>query len=339
MAEVRTVVVAAADEGWEPEAVRRLSAAGLVVIRSAIDLAELLALAATGSVDVAVVAAGLVDADALRALAAERVAVVAVGDVIGVRTISRVQHVVAAVRGAAPEDRTIPGSGRRVLAVWGPAGAPGRTTLALALAVERSRQVPVVLVDADVYGGAVATYLGMGGERSGLLAAARRATGPGLGAADLEDCLSPVAPRLEVLTGLPHGDRWVALRPGILDRVIELASRRGEVVLDCGFDLEQEVGLGPLERNGATIEVLRRADEVVAVGRGDAVGLARLQRGIEDLAGLGIGVRRVVLNRVSEPAGVAGIGAQVHIVPDEPRQRQDSLAVLAADCFSSPAYG
>ena len=64
----------------------------------------------------------------------------------------------------------------RVVVVWGPAGAPGRTTVAVSLAAvlaRRSRRT--TLVDADPYGGSVAQHLGILDEVSGLLSAARLA--------------------------------------------------------------------------------------------------------------------------------------------------------------------
>ena len=72
-----------------------------------------------------------------------------------------------------PEPRPSAAPGR-VVAVHGPAGAPGRTTLAIGLAAEHAhRGDPSVLVDADPHGGAVAQHLGVLDEVSGLLAAAR----------------------------------------------------------------------------------------------------------------------------------------------------------------------
>ena len=65
-----------------------------------------------------------------------------------------------------------------MVAVWGPAGAPGRTTVAAGVAAELARRrVRTVLVDADPYGGAVAQQLGVLDEVSGLLSAARVTAG------------------------------------------------------------------------------------------------------------------------------------------------------------------
>ena len=48
------------------------------------------------------------------------------------------------------------------MAVWGPTGAPGRTTVAVGLATElASRGRGTLLLDADPYGGAVAQHLGV----------------------------------------------------------------------------------------------------------------------------------------------------------------------------------
>jgi hypothetical protein len=53
-----------------------------------------------------------------------------------------------------------PGTGRLV-AVWGPTGAPGRTTVAVGIAGELALAgVPTLLADADTYGGSVAQVLG-----------------------------------------------------------------------------------------------------------------------------------------------------------------------------------
>ena len=66
------------------------------------------------------------------------------------------------------------------MAVWGPTGAPGRTTVAVGLADEAARLgISTLLVDADVYGGVVAQVLGLLDESPGLAGAARLAGRPG----------------------------------------------------------------------------------------------------------------------------------------------------------------
>ncbi len=223
----------------------------------------------------------------------------------------------------------------RVLAVWGPAGAPGRTTVAVALAGEAAAAgTEVLLVDADAYGGAVAQHLGLLEEVSGLLVAARAANAGRLDAAALAMAAREVAPGLRVLTGLPRPDRWQEVRPAafeaLLDRAADLVPL---VVLDLGFSLEGDPldpfgGAGP-RRNLMTLSSLERADEVVVVGAADPVGLARLAHGLVELHDVVPGLRpRVVVNRTRPSLGwsdreVRGMvegfvrPLDVHFLPDD----------------------
>ena len=73
----------------------------------------------------------------------------------------------------APDDDDLVAGGRLV-AVWGPTGAPGRTTIAVNVAVELAELgETVLLADADTYGGVVAQSLGVLDEAPGLAAACR----------------------------------------------------------------------------------------------------------------------------------------------------------------------
>ena len=84
---------------------------------------------------------------------------------------------------AAPPSRA-PG---KVTAVWGPAGAPGRTTTAIALASELAAAgLRVALVDADTVGAAIAPSLGLLDEAPGLAAACRLAAASALTGAELD---------------------------------------------------------------------------------------------------------------------------------------------------------
>jgi len=198
----------------------------------------------------------------------------------------------------------LPGAGT-VVAVWGPTGAPGRTTVAVGIADEAARLgVSTLLVDADVYGGVVAQVLGVLDESPGLAAAARLDNQGGLDVPALAGLARGLGPTLRLLTGISRADRWPELRPdavrGVLDRARSLAAL---VVVDCGFCLEQDEELSydtlAPRRNGATLAALESADVVLAVGAGDPVGVHRLVRGLADLREVVPGCEpQVVVNKL-----------------------------------------
>ncbi|WP_375476839.1 CpaE family protein [uncultured Jatrophihabitans sp.] len=221
---------------------------------------------------------------------------------------------------AADETTTRRGS---VIAVWGPTGAPGRTTVAVSLADEIARlRSNALLVDADVYGGAIAAVLGLLDESPGLAAACRRAGSARLDAAALAGLCWQLGPQLRVLTGIPLASRWPELRPTAVGSV--LAAARGladYTVVDCGFCLEtdEELSFDTLapRRNGATLAVLDDADLIVAVGSADPIGMQRLVRALAELGDAEVAAPVwVVLNRVragavpGDPASELGAALQ-----------------------------
>ncbi len=214
--------------------------------------------------------------------------------------------------GAAPWDEApVPPAERgRLVAVWGPTGAPGRSTVALNLAAEAAAAGrSTLLADADTYGGCLAQLLGLLDESPGLAAAARAA---GQGSLDLVTLarLAPyVSADLRLLSGITRADRWPELPGSALDAVWVVARRLAAlVVVDCGFSVEQDEVLSydtrAPRRNAATLGALAAADEVVVVGSADPVGIQRLVRALSDLGELGITPQHVVVNRVR--ASVAG---------------------------------
>ncbi|MGJ9413436.1 CpaE family protein [Aeromicrobium sp. CF4.19] len=312
----RSVALAAGGAAWETQVVRELEAApSLLLARRCMDVAELLAVAGA-SADVAVVDVELpgLDVETITALGRRGVQVVGLGpsaraDALGVVLHSRPGEVEAAVVSATvdrpaspPAEPASAGPDGRVVAVWGPQGAPGRSTVALALAAELAhRGRSTVLVDADTYGGSQAQLVGLLDDVSGLMAACREAN---RGSTDVAaDHVVAVAENLHLLTGLPRADMWRALRPAGLERVLqELRRGHRDVVVDCGFCLEQQDATGP-GRNQATLQVLEVADVVVAVGRADPVGIARLVRGLHDLRSVVDTSPRVVLNQTRPTLG------------------------------------
>lgn len=210
---------------------------------------------------------------------------------------------------------------QRVVAVWGPAGAPGRTTLAIGLAAElATRGLRVCLVDADTYGGTIAPALGLLDEAPGFAAACRLAGSDALTEGELDRIAltyGGTAAPFRVLTGIGRPHRWPELSRDRVARALEAARLWSDVVVvDTGFNLEtdEEVSSDMLapRRNAATIAALRAADEVVAIGATDPVGLARLLRTHADLLETVTTDRvHVVANRVR--SSVLGIdpGGQV----------------------------
>ena len=179
-----------------------------------------------------------------------------------------------------------------LVAVWGPIGSPGRTTIAVNIAAELvAVGERVVLVDADTYGPSVAVHLGLLDESAGIAQACRLADHGTLDAEALGRVVAHVvttAGTLLVLTGLTRADRWPELRgasfAAVLDRCREIADT---VVVDVGFSLEadEELSFDTMapRRNAATHRALESADRIVAVGAADAVGVPRLVRGVSEL--------------------------------------------------------
>jgi MinD-like ATPase involved in chromosome partitioning or flagellar assembly len=194
-----------------------------------------------------------------------------------------------------------------MIAVWGPTGAPGRTTVAVTLADEFARLgASSLLVDADVYGGTVAAVLGLLDESPGLAAACRQAAGQRLDAAALAALCWQLGPQFRVLTGIPLASRWPELRPPAIAPVFAAARGLADfTVVDCGFCLEtdEELSFDTLapRRNGATLAVLDDADLVVVVGSADPIGMQRLVRGLGELRDSDVlAPLWIVLNRVRD---------------------------------------
>ncbi|WP_433166606.1 AAA family ATPase [Kribbella sp. CA-247076] len=345
------VLLAVTGAPWEADVVRRAERApGIRVVRRCVDIADVMAAAASGQARAVLLADDLprLTSDAVAALHARGIAVVALvdpsesGEPFGTEDrlsrmgIERIlpadvspedlgRAVTDAVEAGPPMSAShfaggfVPvaadtagqpppvysqGSGR-MIAVWGPTGAPGRTTVAVGLACELAvKGVPTLLADADVYGGTVAQQLGMLDETSGLAAAARSAGSGGLDMATLAKHARQVEPRLLVLTGLSRADRWTELRPAAVESIWSTARMLAPMtVVDVGFCIEtdEEISFDSLapRRNGATVATLEEADEVIVVGTADPVGLTRLIRAIHELRAVVPSVStRVVVNRV-----------------------------------------
>ena len=327
-------VTAGVGAAWEAALVQACQAGqvGAQVLHRCYDLGDLLAVAAAGQAEVAVVAAGTrwLDRDALARLAAAGLAVVGVasaGDEDSERRLRQLGllHVAS---DADPPDTLVdraraalaaepdhgdepPGPGevparpdrdarRTLTAVWGPKGGPGRTTVAVNLAFEAAAAGgEVLLVDADTYGGAVSQTLGFLDDAPGLAWAARTAGRGELDALRLWQSVRRAAPGgPRVLPGLPRAELWTEVRPATWEALLELFRVAFPVtVVDAGFCLEEDEELlydqVRLRRNAVTRLAVERADLVVAVARADPVGLHAFIRGYQELRDLGVPAGRV----------------------------------------------
>lgn len=207
-----------------------------------------------------------------------------------------------------------------VIAVWGPTGAPGRTTLAIGVAAELAALGrSVVLGDVDIHGASVAPALGLLDESPGFAAACRLAGAEALTPQELER----IAGRYDsahggfrVLTGLGRANRWPELSAERVAGVIAACRAWADVtVLDCASSLEHDEELSSdllaPKRNAATITAVREADVVVAVGAADPVGMSRFLRAYADLVEVAEGELRVVMNKVRATA--IGLNPQAQV--------------------------
>jgi MinD-like ATPase involved in chromosome partitioning or flagellar assembly len=179
-----------------------------------------------------------------------------------------------------------------VVAVWGPAGAPGRTTVAINVAAELAAAGhSVALADVDTYSGSIAPALGMLDEAPGFAAACRLAGTDGLTRSELERIgqrYGAGRSSFWVLTGIGRPSRWPELSAQrVAATLLQCRQWVDFTVVDTGFSLEHDEEISSdlfaPRRNAASITALREADRVIAVGCADPVGLSRFLRAHVDL--------------------------------------------------------
>ncbi len=313
------VVLSAALRRLDTEAVQRLAASGVAIV-GIYPAGDDRVRDRLERIGVRAVLADDVDPPAVLAAVLTAVADLAKGPFQGLSP----HQVIADPRSAIPAPGHFPDTGTpvvppsepapngRVMAVWGPVGAPGRSTVAANLAMEAAVMgVESLLVDADVYGGVLASAFGLLDESPGLAGACRQAANGQLDLTGLSRLVWAVAPRLRLLTGISRADRWPEVRPSALTSLLALCrSTAALTVIDCGFCLEadEEITFDTVapRRNGATLAILARADVVLAVGSADPPGMERLIRGLAELSDIVPRAEpRVVLNRSRRSAAPA----------------------------------
>ena len=308
------------------------------VVRRCADLTETLAVVAAGIGDVVLIDLSVrgLSRDAVASMLRSAAVIglrsreEAEGTTVGLRHVleadAPIEEILAAVTAAVSSDEEHsgwvqegeePASERetgRLVAVWGPAGAPGRSTVAANLAAEAALAGHgTVLVDADTYGPSLSQMLGVLDEAPGLVAAARAHDRDTLTEETLDALLPVVQTNLRLLSGIGVPARWAELRRGAMDGVWSALRRRGGIVVaDIAPVLEEDEELSydtaAPQRNAAALSALEAADAVIAVVAADPVSITRLLRDHARLQELGVEELHVIVNRAGSPVPGDQIG-------------------------------
>lgn len=173
----------------------------------------------------------------------------------------------------------------QIVVVWGPSGAPGRTTVAISVAsLVAKAGHKVVLIDGDTESPSIAPLLGLTAESSGLLTSCRIARSAPVNVEDvLARSVTYTGTQLScvVLTGLVGKANYSDVDSLAFGRVLDSLTHAGyHVVIDVGAALAHEPGdaIGGVRRNGVAITSLERADSVLVVLRPHLVSALRLIR-------------------------------------------------------------
>lgn len=169
------------------------------------------------------------------------------------------------------------GSGR-LTAVWGPKGSPGRTRVAIELAMAlRSTDASTLLIDGDPYGGDVLQTLGIVEELPTIIWASRMAAKEELDEDQLQRNLRSVERGPVILPGLPRPELWADVSQFGLGELLRIVrSSFQHAVVDTGFCLEPNNDAYANDtdgRNRMARSVISKADRVVAVCRADPIGI------------------------------------------------------------------
>jgi MinD-like ATPase involved in chromosome partitioning or flagellar assembly len=175
----------------------------------------------------------------------------------------------------------------RLIAVWGPKGSPGRTTMAIEMSHRLCAVDPdTLLIDADGFGGDVVQYLGIVEELPTVVWAARLAGSDELDPTQLARALrrsGPMGP--VVVPGVPRSQLAAEISDYGWRHLLEVARATFSfTVCDVGFCIEPP---GPSQtgdgRNHIARTTLKEASHIVAVCRADAVGVKNFLWAFDEL--------------------------------------------------------
>lgn len=230
----------------------------------------------------------------------------------------------------------VPRESGRVVAVWGPKGAPGRTTVAVELACEIAKnENRTALIDGDTYGGDIAQMLAVVEEMPTIVWAAQAAAEDRLDEATLVTMLRRAGSQGPVLLpGTNRAELWTDISTYGWARLLDVFSASFSfTVIDVGFGVEMDDRL-QFDRDRLSRQTIAAADHVVAICRADPVGIKTFLWSIERLKAITeLDEVLVVANRVaSGEADEIGYVLKKHLgkrpavyLPDRPGEARLAL--------------
>ena len=194
------------------------------------------------------------------------------------------------------------------VAVWGPNGAPGKSTLALNLAdVLAHAGSRVLLVDADLVSPSLALQLGVEDQASGLSAACKLAREANLNAEQLDRVSVKItggSAAFSLLPGISGASRWPEITPSAIESILRVASARFDcVIFDTSSSLEPALrtDAAALARNELTRHLASSVDHLLAVAACDPISIQRMLRQIADIQKFRAGLKlSLIVNRVRD---------------------------------------
>ena len=174
----------------------------------------------------------------------------------------------------------IPTEDGKIMALWGPVGAPGRSTLALNLAANLRSYGRVILVDGDTVEPSQVQLLAVELRASGVVNGCRLAEQAQLCEETFAPVVTNVGAGVDLLSGITKAERWREVSEDSFATLLEwLRKHYRWIVVDLAPGAsdpdEALMTLGP-SRYSAQDGTFAVADLVLEVGTADPVGMRRL---------------------------------------------------------------
>jgi MinD-like ATPase involved in chromosome partitioning or flagellar assembly len=191
----------------------------------------------------------------------------------------------------------------QLIAVWGPLGSTGKSTVALNVAYELSQMGQrVILLDLDTHSPALAQLLPIKTGTAGLAGAARLIRQGRFTPEELERLSVTIRYRgtkLKLLQGLANPSRWPEVTPDTVSQLVSTAKFNHDfLIADIASPIEDQLSSPEhsTQRNSATRTALRLSVQTITVLAGTHLSLSRYLNSFNALNELQK-VRRIVLNR------------------------------------------